>query len=184
VKGPPIIESELLAMIIFVFAEVMFFAGFLSAYALVGARAPEGWWPPPGDPALPVVTTAAASAALAFSGAAVFVAGRAARTSAGAAMRPLRVALALGVAFVGYQLYEFVRLVGVGFTLQSSAHGGFFYTIVGGHALHAVGAVGVLGWALRELAAGRLRPPAFTAIRLFWYFVVLLWPAIYVMVYL
>jgi heme/copper-type cytochrome/quinol oxidase subunit 3 len=37
---------------------------------------------------------------------------------------------------------------------------------------------------LRELGAGRLTPAAFSAVRMYWYFVVLLWPAIYVTVYL
>lgn len=184
VKGPPIIESELLAMIIFVFADVMFFAGFISAYALVGARAPAGWWPPPGDPALPVAAAGVATVALVCSGAAVFMAGRAARTSMQAARRPLALALTLAVAFLGYQVFEFVRLSASGFTLQSSANGGFFYTIVGAHGLHALSAVLVLGWTLRELGAGRLTPAAFSAVRLYWYFVVLLWPAIYVTVYL
>lgn len=184
VKAPPIIESELLAMIIFVFADVMFFAGFISAYALVGARAPVGWWPPPGDPALPVAAAGGATVALLLSGAAVFQAGRAAKADLASARRPLGVAMALAVAFVGYQVFEFVRLSSGGFTLQSSANGGFFYTIVGAHGLHALSAVAVLGWTLRELAAGRLTRSAFSATRLYWYFVVLLWPAIYVTVYL
>jgi heme/copper-type cytochrome/quinol oxidase subunit 3 len=184
VKGPPIIESELLAMIIFVFADVMFFAGFISAYALVGARAPAGWWPPPGDPALPVAAAGGASVALLASGVAVWFAGRASRQGMEAARRPLSVAMALAVGFLGYQIFEFVRLSGIGFTLQSSANGGFFYTMVGAHGLHALSAVGVLAWTLHRLGAGRLTRPEFSAIRLYWYFVVLLWPAIYVTVYL
>ncbi len=184
VKGPPIIQSEVFAMIIFVFADVMFFAGFISAYALVGARAPVGWWPPPGDPALPVAAAGGATVALLLSGAAVFYAGWAARSSLANAVRPLGVALALAVGFLGYQVFEFVRLLGVGFTLQSSAHGGFFYTMVGAHGLHAMSAVAVLAWAMRLVAAGTLSPGAFGAVRLYWYFVVLLWPAIYLTVYL
>ena len=77
-----------------------------------------------------------------------------------------------------------MRLIGVGFTLQSSAHGGFFYTIVGAHGLHAVSAVGVLAWAMGRLSSGRLSSGAFAAVQLYWGFVVLLWPAIYAVVYL
>ncbi len=184
VKGPLIVESEVFAMIVFVFADVMFFAGFISAYALVSARAPPGWWPPPGDPALPVAAAGGATVALFLSGLAVFAAGRASRTSAAAAQRPLGVALALALAFLAYQIFEFVRLVGMGFTLQSSAHGGFFYTMVGAHGLHAISAVGVLAWCMRGLAAGKITPALFGAIRVYWYFVVLLWPVIYTVLYL
>lgn len=180
VKSAPLVESEVFAMVIFVFAEVMFFAGFLSAFELVGARAPAGWWPPPGDPALPVAATGGATVALLLSGVAVFWAGfRPAATT-----RALSAGLALGSAFVAYQVWEFVRLLKLGFTLISSAHGGFFYTIVGAHALHAVAAAAVLGWALRRWSAGQLGAAPFRAVRIFWYFVVLLWPAIYAVVYL
>ncbi|MSQ01977.1 MAG: heme-copper oxidase subunit III [Myxococcales bacterium] len=184
VRGAPIIESEVVAMVIVVFCEVMFFAGFLSGFSLIGARAPAGWWPPPGDPALPVAATGGASLALLISGVAVFWAGRRLVADRAAALRLLWSAVAFASAFLVYQVYEFVRLVSVGFTMVSSAHGGFFYTIVGAHALHAVIAVAVLSWAVRRLSAGDLRPPAFTAVRMYWYFVVGLWPAIYSVVYL
>ncbi len=178
----PIVQSEVFAMLIFVFAEIMLFAGFLSAFELVGARAPAGWWPPPGDPALPVAATGGATVALLLSGVAVGVSGL--RAAAGGAVRWLGLGVVLGAVFVGYQAYEFSRLVQLGFTLQSSAHGGFFYTIVGAHGLHALAGMAVLVWAARAAAAERLTPGMAGAVRILWTFVVVLWPAIYAVVYL
>lgn len=178
-RAPAVIESEVFAMIVWIFAEVMMFAGFLSAYNLVGARAPAGWWPPPGDPILPWAPTAGASVALVLSAALVVWGG----------FRPvherrsLGLAVPLGAVFVVYQIVEFARLLAGGFTLQSSAGGGFFFTIVGAHALHAVAGLGALGWAAVATARGKVSPGLAKAIRLYWYFVVLLWPLIYAVIY-
>jgi heme/copper-type cytochrome/quinol oxidase subunit 3 len=92
--------------------------------------------------------------------------------------------VALAMVFVGYQAAEFARLLGIGFTLQSSAHGGFFYTIVGAHALHALTAVLALAWGARAHQAGTLTAQLFAALRIYWYFVVLLWPVLFAVVYL
>jgi cytochrome c oxidase subunit 3 len=179
-RGPPVVESEVLAMVIFVFTEVMLFAAFISAYTIISSGAEPGQWPPPTDPVVPAGPTAVASALLLLSGVAVFVAGR----SADKARTWLGVAAALASGFVAYQVYEGFSLVREGLTLVSSAHGGFFYTIVGGHAIHAVVALGILLWANVRLGAGNLSAPLFRAIRIFWYFVVLLWPVLYTVVYL
>ena len=46
---------------------------------------------------------------------------------------------------------EWVALIAEGLTLTTSAHGGFFYVIVGTHGLHALGALLGMGWLLRRL---------------------------------
>jgi len=84
---------------------------------------------------------------------------------------------------VFFQGVEWVRLIGEGLTLTSSTHGAFFYLIVGVHALHALAALVALGWVLRRLRSGVLPPSVFSATALFWYFVVGVWPIIYLRVY-
>ena len=64
----PAIPSAVLAMLIFVVAEVMFFAGVLSAYTIVKSGTLPGMWPPPGQPRLPAGETAFNTAALLMSG--------------------------------------------------------------------------------------------------------------------
>ena len=96
----------------------------------------------------------------------------------------LNLAIALGAVFIGVQGVEWARLISEGLTLSSSTFGAFFYLIVGTHALHAIPALVVLGWAAMGLRKGTLTADAFAAVRLFWYFVVLVWPVLYVLVYL
>lgn len=183
-KGPPVVESEVLGMLILVVSEVMFFAGLLSAYSIVSARSSAGFWPPPGDPPLPAAETAVVTLALLLSGVVVAWAGRVPLAERASIVTRLVVALLLAVGFVVFQVGEFVDLVRKGLTMSSSAHGGFVYTIVGAHALHAVVAIGVLAWAIHRLHTERMTPALFAAIRIFWYFVVGLWPFLYAVIYL
>jgi len=178
-------DSALLGMALFVFTEVMFFAGFISAFVIVQGGSPPGAWPPPGQPRLPIAQTAFNTLALLASGVALFVAGqrlRAARPMS--AERWLVAAVGLGAYFVVAQGIEWVGLLRQGLTLTSSQLGSFFYVIVGTHALHAVVAIVFLGLAWRALRIGRLTAPGLGAVQLFWYFVVLVWPVLYWKVYL
>jgi heme/copper-type cytochrome/quinol oxidase subunit 3 len=84
---------------------------------------------------------------------------------------------------VGFQGWEWTQLLGQGLTMLSSQHGAFFYLIIGIHGLHCVAAILALTWAYRRLATGVLAASTFQAVRVFWYFVVGLWPIIYWRVY-
>jgi cytochrome c oxidase subunit 3 len=90
----------------------------------------------------------------------------------------------LGTFFVGFQGVEWVALLGEGLTMTSSTYGSFFYLIVGTHALHAVAALGGLGWAWLRLDRGLLTTSQLATVSAFWYFVVLVWPVLYLKVYL
>ena len=143
-----------------------------------------GAWPPPDQPRLPVERTLFNTAALLLSGVALFLADRAIRKrGVAAAERWMLVALTLGALFVGLQGAEWAALLGQGLTLTSSQIGSFFYIIVGTHALHAVAAILALALAWIALKRGRLTTTRFSAVTLFWYFVVLVWPVLYWVVY-
>lgn len=179
-----ILPNEVLGMILFIGTEVMLFAGLISAYAVVRAGMPVEAWPPPGQPRLPVAMTAFNTGLLLASGGAMWFAGRKAKESTAAAFKPVLAALALGAGFVLLQGVEWAQLVGEGLTMQAGPYGSFFYLIVGTHALHAVIALLVLGWAASRLRTGSLSEHGFTALRAFWYFVVGVWPFLYWQVYL
>ncbi len=177
-------ESGTIGMALFVFTEVMLFAGFISAFVIVRSSAPLGTWPPEGQPRLPFERTALNTLLLLASGVALFVAGRRHRAGGrGDASTWMGAALALGLAFVGLQGAEWSALLRQGLTLTSSQLGSFFYVIVGTHALHAAAAIIALAFAWRRLLAGRLRPSQLTAVSMFWYFVVLVWPFVWWQVY-
>jgi len=179
---PQLVPSSVMAMLIFVFTEVMLFAGFISAFSIMRGTALV--WPPPNQPRLPVAETAFNTAVLLASGVALAGAHRLHRRSPQRARLPLLAAVLLGGFFVVFQGREWVRLVAQGLTLTSSALGSFFYLIVGLHALHAVAALGVLAYAWRRLERGWLPPSVLGAAEVFWYFVVGIWPLIYWRVYL
>jgi cytochrome c oxidase subunit 3 len=96
----------------------------------------------------------------------------------------MALAVLLGMFFVVFQGVEWVALLDDGLTMQSSAYGGFFYLIVGTHALHAVAAILALAWAWFRLRRQQLTATEFATVQAFWYFVVLVWPVLYVKVYL
>jgi heme/copper-type cytochrome/quinol oxidase subunit 3 len=170
-------------MLIFVITEAMFFAGLVSAHTIAKSSSPLGW-PPPGQPRLPVTETALNTAVLLVSGFWLLRAGQRHRQQRRDALAPLTLAALFGALFVLAQGAEWVGLLRAGLTLTSSTHGSFFYMIVGTHALHALVALGALLWALRELQRGRLTDAAFTVVRVFWLFVVGVWPFLYWKVYL
>lgn len=180
----PVIPSAVLGMVIFVAAEVMFFAGLVSAYVI--GRAGAIGWPPPGQPRLPVALTAANTAVLLTSGILLYLAERsyADPFASRRTRRLLTLAWGAGAVFVLVQGSEWARLVGFGLTMTSSAYGSFFYLVVGGHALHALGGLLALGHAALRLRRETLTREAFWAVQIFWYFVVGLWPVLYVVVYL
>ena len=184
VRRPKLIADGVMGMLLFVFAEIMMFAGLISAHAIVRSQAAGEMWPPYGQPRLPVQETAVNTAALLVSGIVLVLAHLAFKKEAARARVPMLIALLLGLFFVGSQGAEWVALLGEGLTMQSSTYGGFFYLIVGAHGVHAVAAILALGWAWYELDKGRLTASQLATVSVFWYFVVLLWPVLYLKVYL
>ena len=178
------VENGVFAMLLLVFAEIMLFSGLVSSYLIARATALPGTWPPAGQPRLPFESTAVNTAALLASGVLLVLAQRAFQRQGRAAAVPLTGwALALGAFFVVFQGVEWARLLAQGLTLTSSKLGAYFYTLVGTHALHAVAAILALGWVWREMRAGRMTRSAFGGAQVFWYFVVLVWPVLYLLLY-
>lgn len=174
------VDNGALGMALFVFTEVMLFAGFISAFVIVRSGAPAGAWPPPDQPRLPVERTAINTLALLLSGLALFLARR--NLKAGAhesALRWMGGAILLGSAFVVLQGSEWTALLRQGLTLTSSQLGSFFYLIIGAHAFHAVCAIIALAIAWMKLRARKLTETRLAAVSMFWYFVVLVWPVLY-----
>ena len=183
-RREPLIPSGILAMLIFIFTEVMFFSGLISAHAIVKSQAAGQMWPPYGQPRLPVEETALNSLALLVSGVVLVFAWFAFKRDKPAARIPLFLSMLLGIAFVGFQGVEWAALLAEGLTMQSSTYGAFFYLIVGTHAIHAVCALGGLMWAVHRLDQGTLTSEQLGTVSAFWYFVVLVWPVLYWTVYL
>lgn len=175
--------NSVIGMLIFVVAEVMFFGGLISAHTIVRSTTLSGW-PPPGQPRLPIYETLINTLALLASGFVLRHAHRRYESNPALAKRPMLIAMLLGAFFVAFQGAEWVALLREGLTLTSSTHGGFFYLIIGAHALHAVAGLSVLLWAYLRLTRGDLLHSQIVTVEIFWYFVVGLWPILYWRVYL
>lgn len=178
----PLIPSGVLGMLLFVFTEAMLFAGLISAHAIV--RAGQTEWPPPGQPRLPVEATMVNTVALLASGVLMVFAHFSFRRRPALAKTPLLLALLLGLFFVVAQGREWAALLAQGVTVSSNTFASFFYVIIGTHALHAIGAIGGVAWAWWRLRRGALLPSQLWTVETFWYFVVLIWPILYLRVYL
>ena len=93
----------------------------------------------------------------------------------------------LGIVFLGCQAYEFTSFVHEGLTIKTNLFGSTFFTLTGFHGAHVT--AGVL-WLLTLLAIDMkrgLQPK--DALRvdisaLYWHFVVVVWIAIFTLVYL
>jgi heme/copper-type cytochrome/quinol oxidase subunit 3 len=181
-RRQPIVPSRVFAMVIFIMAEVMFFAGLISAYMIIRSGMEE--WPPWGQPRLPVFVTAINSLVLIASAFTLFKAGKQAGADAEATERKaklLKITLALGGGFLLVQGYEWVKLIGFGLTATSSTYGSLFYLIIGAHGLHVLGGILFLLGSLKP--ANLENAEHFKSTSLFWYFVVGVWPVIYFLVY-
>jgi cytochrome c oxidase subunit III len=185
-REEPVISNARLALLMFLAAEAMFFAGLIGAFLVF--RIGSAVWPPPFQPRLPVGVTGVNTVILLASALTVQLALRAVRGGRLKRLTGWLMATAgLGGIFVGIQGYEWVRLVHFGLTVSSGVYGATFYTLVGFHAIHVLGAlvwllgIAVLAWRGR-FTAGAHRGVELCAI--YWTFVVGLWPVLYGLVYL
>jgi cytochrome c oxidase subunit 3 len=174
------LDPSLVGMVIFLMTELMFFAGMIVAHSVLWAQEPS--WPPPGQPRLPMGLSVVNTIVLLTSGLCL----------AEALRRPdwsrllFRSSLVLGTLFLVVQGYEWVRMLEHGLTAYSGGvYGGFFYAIIGSHAAHALAGLGVLLWMNNRLTeegfGGKISE--YLVPSLFWFFVVGVWPILFVTLY-
>jgi len=173
-------------MILVIVVEAMTFAGLISAFMSIKASLPD--WPPLDQPRFPIEATAINTAILLASGVTLFFFRRLYReedSTSGRLTLLLAATALLGALFVGLQGVEWARLIGFGLTVTSSSYGSIFYVIIGFHALHVVCGVlclGVVTW-MAVVRKFPRRMPSLEAVAVFWFFVVLVWPILYAVVY-
>ena len=182
----PLVSNAVLGMLVFMGAETMLFAGLIAGFLVLRYGAVV--WPPPFQPRLPIEVTGVNTAVLLLSSATMARAVRAIRRGNQAGLvGGLGLTALLGAAFLGVQGYEWARLVGFGLTVTSGAYGATFYTLIGTHGLHVLGALIWLGIVLARAWRGRFSARAHTPVvvcAMYWSFVVFLWPILYLLVYL
>lgn len=174
------------ALMLFILSEIMLFGGLLGSFlAYKHSLSP---WPPPGQPRYPVQTTALNTAVLLLSGLAMFIFRRNWQKGEPNYKKLtflLILTLVLGILFLFLQQNEWIRLIGYGLTMTSSIYGSIFYVIVGFHAVHVlIACLWLFATSIR--ATVKKFPQNMVDLEtcgMFWYFVVLLWPVIYRLIY-
>ncbi|MGH7856289.1 MAG: cytochrome c oxidase subunit 3, partial [Candidatus Binatia bacterium] len=185
IQRPPI-PSALLGLLLFIAAEVMLFGGLIGAFLVFRFGSPE--WPPPGMPKLPVTLTAVNTLVLFASCYPATRALRAIRRNDRQGLRQgVAMASLLGTIFLLVQGSEWIRLVGYGLRISSGPYGSTFYTLIGFHGLHVLGAVVwllvILAGSMQERFGARHQTPVELA-TVYWYFVSGLWAVLFPLVYL
>ncbi|HSQ12783.1 MAG TPA: cytochrome c oxidase subunit 3 [Candidatus Deferrimicrobium sp.] len=180
----PILNNAELGVIMLLGAELMFFAGLIGAFLVFRLSATV--WPPPFQPRLPIGVTGVNTVILLVSALTVHWAVGAARAGA-AILRYLAWTALLGALFLLIQGYEWLRMIHFGLTTSSSVYGGLFYTLIGAHGVHVIGGLIWLTIVCWQATRGRFTKKDFVGVqtaRMYWTFVVALWPVLYGLVYL
>ena len=182
----PIANNAWLAVLMFLGAEAMFFAGLIGAFLVFRIASPV--WPPPFQPRLPSEVTGINTLILLASAVAMRLGLKAIqRGDRSRLVRLLSWTAAAGTMFLLIQGFEWFRLLRFGLTLSSSVYGGLFYTIIGCHALHVFGALVWLLVVYLKARSGKYTREDYVGLQtcsMYWVFVVGLWPILYGLVYL
>ena len=125
-KRKKLVSDAVLGMLLFVFVEIMLFAGFISAFVIIKAHAVGSVWPPPNQPRLPFEETAVNTTALIASGIVLLIAHRMYLKGKESVRRLLIAATLLGGMFVTLQGVEWLALIREGLTITSSTDGALF----------------------------------------------------------
>ena len=194
-EGPPgggsgreetFISNGRLAVLMLLAAESMLFAGLIGSFLVY--RLGAAFWPPPGLPELPIGVTWVNTFVLLSSAATMFLAVRAVRANRQQMLkRYLVITAVLGSTFLAVQGSEWARLISHGLRISSGTYGATFYTLIGCHAAHVVGAVIWLLCVVGAAVRGRYNRFNYTRVEvcaIYWYFVCAVWPVLFALVYL
>jgi cytochrome c oxidase subunit III len=176
------VSPLLFGTILFLASELLFFGGLFAAYFAL--RAETAPWPPE-VVHLDIPLAAVATAVLvvsSFTFQAGITAGR--RRSAGAMRAWIGASLALGLAFLGMQGYDWLHL---DFSVATDAYGTMFYAMTGFHALHVLAGLLLMLVVLGREAQGAYGGGDLTgaeAVAYYWHFVDVVWVALFATLFL
>ena len=180
------ISSNVLGMLIIIASELVLFLGLIIVFSL--ARAGHSEWPPMGQPRLPLLISSINTFILMISGLTMYQAWRYIRDGyIYAFQRQVFITTVLGIVFLMFQGFEWFNLIRFGLKVTANLYGATFYVLIGMHALHVLIAVQVLIFVWRKALRGAYTKTDHSGLimgGLFWEFVVLIWPILFIVVYL
>jgi cytochrome c oxidase subunit 3 len=179
------IPTKKLAMWLFIIADTMTFAACLVAYGFVRNGSLD--WPRPFHS---ITNVALMTFVLLTSSLTMLFGLRSARAGdKTAAFRWTMVTAALGIAFAGLHIREWMQLINEGMTLfknpwGNGLFGASFFSITGLHLTHVTGGVIALIAVGMRYKAGRYNADDIEVLGLYWHFVDLVWMFVVPLVYL
>jgi heme/copper-type cytochrome/quinol oxidase subunit 3 len=176
-------SGPVLGMVLFVASEAMFFAAFFGGYFTIRANAKV--WPPPGIPHLKIDIASILTVILVTSSLVIQLSLRSIRKGdQRKAVVFLGVTIALGIAFLLLQLYDYSTL---GFGVKDGTFGTLFYVMTGIHMAHVFGGVVFLSLVFGQAMGGLLSPSnhdSLAAGAIYWDFVDVVWLLLFTTFYL
>lgn len=180
-----------IGMVLFIASEVLFFFGFFWAFfwgALVPPDLVTTTWPPEGVHALPTWGIPFLNTMiLLLSGTTITWAHHALREGdKPTTFKALAITVALGVIFLGMQIFEYVELAHEGLTIGTGIFGSAFYMATGFHGFHVLVGTTFLIVCTMRAYYGLLQPErhvGFEAAAWYWHFVDVVWLFLFVAVY-
>jgi cytochrome c oxidase subunit III len=168
--------------VVFLASELLLFGGLFAAYFTL--RSETDPWPPSGVE-LDVIRPTVATVLLVLSSF-TFIGGlRAIRGGRPSGLRRwLWVTMALGIAFLGIQLYDWAH---AGFRVSSHAYGTLFFAMTGLHGLHVLAGIVLMLVVLGRMAQGAYRDGVVDgpeAVGYYWHFVDIVWIGLYATLFL
>jgi cytochrome c oxidase subunit I len=176
--------APIVGMAAFIFSEATFFGALIVAFLAYRTRAPG-----PGPHDLDVARTLIVSVFLFASSLTVYLAERRLKRDDQSGFLVWWLAtIALGIAFLGGQLTEYMRLYADGITIDSNLFTSAFFTLTGFHGLHVLVGLIALGIIAALARAGDFRAGrhhvATQAVSIYWHFVDVVWIVVLSLVYL
>lgn len=177
---PASAATSVVATWLLVGATVILFASFTST--LVVRRAESDWRAGPVPPLLWINTAVLLASSVAME----WARARGRADHLDHLRTGLAVTTVLGTAFLAGQAIAWRQLTSVGVSLAAGPHSAFFYLLTGAHALHVLGGVGALFYALvraRRALVAASAARVVTPVAIYWHFVDALWLYVFALLF-
>jgi len=177
-------KKTLLAVLLFISSEAIFFACLIAAYVYYASASPNG---PNAQKVLDPIKTGFYTACLLSSSVTVYLAERAQRKSKPGISLWLAGTMLLGAVFLYGEMQEYRKLLNENVTVSRNLFGSTYYTLTGFHALHVSVGIILLGTMLVISLRKKMHKPqqsALECISYYWHFVDVVWVAVFSVVYL
>ena len=177
-------KRALLATLLFLASEAIFFACLIAAYVYYTGSSPDG---PNAHKVLDPVKTGIYTACLLSSSFTVYRAEQAQRKGKRGIGLWLGLTMLMGAIFLFGEMKEYRRLLHENVTVSRDLFGSTYYTLTGFHAIHVTVGLVLLGTMLvisQRRAIGKRQKAALECVSYYWHFVDLVWVAVFSIVYL